>query len=331
MSITTTNTVAAPDLPAGFAGSQSQSTFNGTTALNGSELELTNSGTYEAALRHLRPRRSTYHAVHHAVHIPIDGWYEYGRRVHVLYSGNRPECLRPDGGGLGYGPDSASGSGGIGNSVAIKFDLYNNAGEGPDSTGLYTDGASPTNVGSIDLTGSGIDLHSGDAMQVTMNYDGSNLTVTINDPTTGASATQTYAINIPSTVGGSTAYVGFTAGSGGLTATQDILTWTYAPITVSPNAPSGLGASPASATSISLNWTNNATNQTGFHLDRATDSAFTQNLITQTLPATPNTFTDTYTGLAPGNTYYYRLRAFNSTGDSGNSNAVGVTIPLYAP
>ncbi|MGO8748886.1 MAG: beta strand repeat-containing protein [Thermoguttaceae bacterium] len=330
VSITTTSTAAALDFSAGFAGSQSQLTFNSTTALNGSELELTNGGTYEAASAFsTSPIAITQFTTQFTFQLTAGANTADGFTFCI--QGTGPNALGPDGGGLGYGPDSTSGSGGIGNSVAIKFDLYNNAGEGPDSTGLYTDGASPTNVGSIDLTGSGIDLHSGDTMQVTMNYDGSNLTVTINDPTDGASATQTYAINIPSTVGGSTAYVGFTAGSGGLTATQNILTWTYSPITVSPNAPSGLGASPASATSISLNWTNNATDQTGFHLDRATDAAFTQNLITQTLPATPNTFTDTYTGLAPGNTYYYRLRAFNSTGDSGNSNVVSVTIPLAPP
>jgi len=57
-------------------------------------------------------------------------------------------------------------------------------------------------------------------------------------------------VNIPSTVGANTAYVGFTAGTGGETATQDILTWTFTsgapgtiqyeattiPVTGSPNA-----------------------------------------------------------------------------------------------
>jgi hypothetical protein len=43
-----------------------------------------------------------------------------------------------------------------------------------------------------------------------------------------ASATQTYSVNIPSIVGGTTAYVGFTAGTGGLSATQEILDWNYA-------------------------------------------------------------------------------------------------------
>jgi hypothetical protein len=47
------------------------------------------------------------------------------------------------GGGLGYQ--------GIGKSVAIKFDLWNNDGEGTNSTGLYTDGADPF-VPAIDLT-----------------------------------------------------------------------------------------------------------------------------------------------------------------------------------
>jgi hypothetical protein len=166
-----------------------------------------------------------------------------------------------------------------------------------------------------------------------MNYDSTTLSVTIKDTNTGASATQNYTVNITSAVGGSTGFVGFTGGTGGLTAVQDILTWTYSPTTAtaSPNAPSGLGANAASATSVSLNWTNNATNQTGFHLDRATDTNFTQNLITETVPASPSSFTDTTSGLAPGGTYYYRLRAFNAAGDSGNSNTAVVSIPVAPP
>ena len=62
-------------------------------------------------------------------------------------------ALGDPGGGLGYQ--------GITNSVAVKFDLYNNAGEGIDSTGLYTGGAAPT-VPAVDLSSTGINLHSGD-------------------------------------------------------------------------------------------------------------------------------------------------------------------------
>lgn len=115
----------------------------------------------------------------------------------------------------------------------MKFDLYDNGGEGPDSTGLFLNGAYPKaggvvpTSGSVDLRGSGIDLHSGDLMTATISYDGAMLTVTIADGKSGASATQAYAVNIPAIVGGPAGYVGFTAGSGGLGAVQEILDWTY--------------------------------------------------------------------------------------------------------
>ena len=101
---------------------------------------------------------------------------------------------------------------------------------------------------------------------------------------------------------------------------------------VSPNAPTGLGASAASGTSVFLTWTANSTNETGYHLDRATDSGFTQNLITENITDTTDTsYTDITTGLAPGETFYYRLRAFNTAGDSGNSNIATVAIPDVPP
>ena len=87
------------------------------------------------------------------------------------------------------------------NSVAIKFDLYDNNGEGTNSTGLYTGGADPFNVGSIDLTPSGINLHSGDVFQVDVAYDGTQLSVTLTDTQTDQTATQDYTIDIPTAVG----------------------------------------------------------------------------------------------------------------------------------
>ena len=144
----------------------------------------------------------------------------------------------------------------------MKFDLYNNAGEGTNSTGLYTNGASPT-IPATTLGGN-VNLHSGDVFNVHITYNGTTLTMTITDATTPADTfTTSWAVNIPSTVGANTAYAGFTGGTGGLTATQDILTWTFTsgapgtiqyeatkiPVTGSPNArsftwtgfPDGLG------------------------------------------------------------------------------------------
>jgi hypothetical protein len=127
-------------------------------------------------------------------------------------------ALGDPGGGLSYQ--------GIANSVAVKFDLYNNAGEGNDSTGLYTGGAAPT-VPSVDLSSTGINLHSGDIMDAQLVYDGTNLTMTLTDTVTNGTVTEVFPVNIPSIVGGSTAYVGFTGSTGSLTATQNVLSWTY--------------------------------------------------------------------------------------------------------
>jgi hypothetical protein len=111
-------------------------------------------------------------------------------------------------------------------SVAVKFDLWNNDGEGANSTGFYTGGVAPT-VPALDLTGT-IDLHSGHVMHAKLTYDGTTLTLVLTDTVTGASFEASRVIDIPQTVGGSTAYVGFTAGTGGTVATHSILNWTYA-------------------------------------------------------------------------------------------------------
>ena len=110
--------------------------------------------------------------------------------------------------------------------MAIKFDLYSNDGEGPDSTGIYTNGAWPT-IPAVDMTSSGVNLHSGDPFHVHMTYDGTNLAMTITDTITNATFSQTWPVDIPTIVDGDSAYVGFTAGTGGLTAIQSILNWTY--------------------------------------------------------------------------------------------------------
>ena len=80
---------------------------------------------------------------------------------------------------------------------------------------MYIDGASPT-IPAIDLSSTGINLHSGDIFNAQLTYNGSTLTVVITDTVTNASATQTYTVNIPAIVGGNTAYVGFTGSTGGL-------------------------------------------------------------------------------------------------------------------
>jgi len=51
--------------------------------------------------------------------------------------------------------------------------------------------------------------------------------MTLTDTVTNASVTEAFPVNIPTMVGGNTAYVGFTGGTGASTATQNVLSWTY--------------------------------------------------------------------------------------------------------
>ena len=60
-------------------------------------------------------------------------------------------------------------------------------------------------------------------------YDGTTLKVTITDTVTNVTASQSYTVNLAGILGTSNAYVGFTGSSGGLTAVQDIISWTYGP------------------------------------------------------------------------------------------------------
>jgi hypothetical protein len=153
-----------------------------------------------------------------------------------VIQGDGAGALGGAGGGLGYGSDHVGGPLGLPRSLAIKFDVFNNSGEGIDSTGIFTNGRSPTirdpglapgfPDASVDLTGTGIDLHSGDPFKVNLGYDGTTLTETITDTVTNASFTTTYVVNIPGLVGSDVGYMGFTGGTGGLTAVQDVQSWT---------------------------------------------------------------------------------------------------------
>jgi hypothetical protein len=102
--------------------------------------------------------------------------------------------------------------------------VFPRSGEGQDSTGININGAIPTTP-DVNMAGTGIDLHSGDIFEANLTYNGTNLVLTLTDTVTKAALTHSFPINIPATVGGNTAYVGFTGGTGLYTATEEIPTW----------------------------------------------------------------------------------------------------------
>ncbi|MFT3787295.1 MAG: fibronectin type III domain-containing protein [Tepidisphaeraceae bacterium] len=89
-----------------------------------------------------------------------------------------------------------------------------------------------------------------------------------------------------------------------------------------PAAPSNLAGTAASTTQINLTWTDNATNETGFRIDRATNSTFTTGLVSTTAAA--NATSASVTGLTANTTYYFRITALNGSLTSAASNTATV-------
>ena len=215
------------DFAGGFAGASDTLQINGSSTLDGSLLLLTTDAKTQAGSAFVKTPQNvlafTTDFTFQVVNPAADGFT-------FTIQNQDASAVGGIGGGLGYYH--------IAKSVAIKFDLFNNLGEGSNSTGLYTDGSLPA-IPALDLTPSGIKLHSQDLMKAHITYDGVNLTMTLTDTATLRTWSHAWTINIPSTVGGSTAYIGFTAATGSETSTEIIASWTYLPGTPAPNYPAG--------------------------------------------------------------------------------------------
>lgn len=95
-----------------------------------------------------------------------------------------------------------------------------------------------------------------------------------------------------------------------------------------PNAPTALIATGAGNTNITLGWTDNSSNETGFQIERSVDSPSAFSLLTTTA-AGANTYNDT--GLDEGRRYYYRVRATNGSGNSAYTNTVNEITTWSTP
>jgi thermitase len=95
-----------------------------------------------------------------------------------------------------------------------------------------------------------------------------------------------------------------------------------------PGAPTTLSASAISKNQINLAWTaGSAGGQTGFKIERTTDINNTP--FAQIAVVGPTTKSYSNTGLKSNTTYYYRVRAYNSSGDGAYSVIASAKTPLH--
>ena len=109
---------------------------------------------------------------------------------------------------------------------------------------------------------------------------------------------------------------GFNGASGNIT-----LNWS---LVAPPNPPGAQPATNVTSNSFTANW-NSVSGATGYRIDVSTSSTFStfvsgfQNLDVGSV------LNRSVTGLSPGTTYHYRVRAYNANGTSGNSGTIQVT------
>ncbi len=199
----------------GFAGSKLM--LNGSTALVGSTLQLTNGGAGEAGSAWF-PTPVSVNSFTTDFDFQLPTSTADGFTFTIQNSSKSHWSLGANGGGLGYE--------GISKSVAVAFDLYQSFVADAEMVGVYTGGVSPQGS-SVSLVGSGLNLHSGHPVHAHIVYSGNTLTLTLTDKTTSVTTTKSFNVDIASSIGGSTAMVGFTGGTGARTAIQNILNWTY--------------------------------------------------------------------------------------------------------
>ncbi|MGH7597289.1 MAG: fibronectin type III domain-containing protein, partial [bacterium] len=95
-----------------------------------------------------------------------------------------------------------------------------------------------------------------------------------------------------------------------------------------PVAPSGLTATAVSNTQINLTWTDHASNEDGFKIERKLTSAA---VFAEIATVGANATSYSSTGLTGSASYTYRVRAFNATGNSSYSNEASATTLVNPP
>lgn len=139
--------------------------------------------------------------------------------------------------------------------------------------------------------------------------------------TTGANATS-YS-NTGLTPGTSYTYRVRAYNTGGTSAYTNVSSATTPTL---PAAPTGLTATAASTSQINLTWVDNATDETGFRIERCSGLNCTSYAEITTVAANVTSYPNT--GLASGTYYSYRVRAYSAAGNSGYTNTATAVPPV---
>ncbi|MFZ4620326.1 MAG: T9SS type A sorting domain-containing protein [Bacteroidota bacterium] len=94
--------------------------------------------------------------------------------------------------------------------------------------------------------------------------------------------------------------------------------------TVLPAAPTTLSLSVISSTQINLTWTDNASTEENFLIERSPDGS----AWTQIASVNPNSTAYSDASVTSGTSYYYRVRSSNTFGNSSYSNTANSTTPV---
>ncbi len=211
----TTSTACSVNYGSGFYSSTNLHLNHGAT-LSASDLVLTHNLTNEATSAFTKARIPLKTFATNFKFRFLNATSKSGDGITFALSAKSPTLYGTSGIGLGYAR--------IPSSMGLKFDLVNNAGEGVNSVGLYFNGAVP-DVPAFDLTPSGINLHSGHILDAYVSYESSSLVLNLTDTVTGAHYSHTFPLTVPSPIGASSAYAGFTGGSSSQISNAQILSW----------------------------------------------------------------------------------------------------------
>ncbi len=216
-----------------------------------------------------------------------------------------PLVFEPQGEAVAFAPDG---------------DGYYTLGEGAHQPVYFYDAlttpAAPTNVAAVVLSSTQVRVSWIDAATNESGYR-------VERSTNGTSFTEVAALAAGSTsftnagLAASTAYwyrVVATNDAG--SATSGVVTVTTPASAAKPSAPTGLSATATSSSRITLRWTDTASNESGFRIERSTDGVN----FTQIGSVGANVTSAGSSGLSSNRRYYYRVRAYNAAGNSAYSN-----------